>query len=209
MNTAGRKHWNDVYDRRDEAALTWFEASPDLSFDLVVRHLTPGASVLDVGGGASRLVDRLIAEGVGPVTVLDLSDAALAATKARLGEAGDVVSFVTADVTDWIPDRRFAVWHDRAAFHFLTDREDRAGYLRTLDRALTPGGAAIIATFADDGPETCSGLPVMRYAPEELADELERLAPGLLVPVEARRHTHVTPKGNRQQFQYSMFRRGG
>jgi len=112
-------------------------------------------------------------------------------------------------VTTWRPDRDYVVWHDRAVFHFLTDAEARAAYAQAMSQALRPDGVAIIATFADDGPEKCSGLPVVRYAPEELEQELTRLVPGQFEMISSRRHMHITPKGNRQSFQYSVFRKKG
>ncbi|MFO7854690.1 MAG: class I SAM-dependent methyltransferase [Paracoccaceae bacterium] len=203
----GQEHWDDVYGARSEDALTWFEATPAGSLALVGDHLQPGEPFIDIGAGASRLVDALLEEGFGPLTVLDLSAAALAVSRQRLGPRADDVAWIEADITRWKPDREYAVWHDRAVFHFLTGAEARAGYARALSDALRPGGIAIIATFADDGPEMCSGLPVVRYAPEELAQELDRLLPDRFETLGARRHVHVTPKGNRQSFQYSVFRK--
>ncbi|SNT10023.1 Methyltransferase domain-containing protein [Antarctobacter heliothermus] len=203
----GQKHWDDVYGARSEDALTWFEATPAVSLDLVRDHLQPGEPFIDIGVGASRLVDVLIDEGFGPLTVLDLSAAALAVSRQRLGPRADDVAWIEADITTWEPDRYYAVWHDRAVFHFLTAAEDRASYTRALSAALRPGGIAIIATFADDGPEKCSGLPIARYEPEDLARELARLLPGQFETIDARRHMHITPKGNRQSFQYSVFRK--
>lgn len=209
MTTSGPDHWNHVYGARTETALTWFEATPTVSLDLLTRYLGPGQALIDVGGGASRLVDHLLGLDAGPLAVLDISEAALAASRARLGEAGDRVAWLVADITTFCPDQCWSVWHDRAVFHFLTDPADRAAYLAVLDKALEPGGIAIIATFADDGPEECSGLPVMRYAPNDLAAEVERLLPARFKPIEARRHLHITPKGNRQSFQFSVFQKTG
>lgn len=205
---AGRQqHWDEVYGARSEDALTWFEATPAVSLDLVRGHLQPGEPFIDIGAGASRLVDALLEEGFGPLAVLDLSASALAVSRQRLGPKADNVSWIEADITTWQPEQDYAVWHDRAVFHFLTGAEDRAGYARALSDALHPGGIAIIATFADDGPEMCSGLPVVRYTPDELAQELDRLLPGRFETVDARRHMHITPQGNRQSFQYSVFRK--
>lgn len=203
----GRQHWDEVYGARSEDALTWFEATPTVSLDLVRDHLRPGESLIDIGAGASRLVDALLDEGFGPLTVLDLSAAALAVSRQRLGPRADDVAWISADIAAWQPRQDYAVWHDRAVFHFLTGTEGRAGYARALAQALRPRGIAIIATFADDGPEMCSGLPVVRYAPEALAQELDRLLPGQFAMRYASRHMHITPKGNRQRFQYSVFRK--
>jgi len=209
MPPARADHWNAVHDSRGEEELTWFEADPDLSADLVARHAAPGDAIIDVGGGATRLVDALLARGLGPVTVLDISESALRTSRERLGARAADVTWIVADVTRAAPPGRFVVWHDRAVFHFLTEEPDRAAYVRALAGGLAPGGWAIVATFAEDGPEMCSGLPVRRYAPDDLTGEFERHAPGLLEPVASRRHVHVTPKGAEQRFQYSVFRRIG
>jgi len=203
----GQEHWDEVYGARSEDELTWFEATPSVSLELIKRHLKVGDTFIDIGAGASRLVDALLDAGLGPITVLDLSSSALAVSRRRLGPRGDAVKWIEADVTRWQPKRTYAVWHDRAVFHFLTDSEDRVAYARVMSDALGPGGTAIIATFADDGPETCSGLPVVRYTPEDLAREFDRLLPGNFETIESRRHMHITPKGNRQSFQYSVFRK--
>jgi SAM-dependent methyltransferase len=202
-----KDHWNTVYEARDEEALTWFEGEPSLSLRLIERCARPDGRVIDVGGGASRLPDALLARGYGSLAVLDLSAVALDASRERLGPDADRVRWIEADVTRWSPDGPYALWHDRAAFHFLTDPSERRAYLETMVAALETGGHAILATFADDGPETCSGLPVLRYSPEALAMEIEALAPAALSHVESQRHMHVTPKGNEQRFQVSVFRR--
>ena len=200
-------HWNNVYQARPPSALTWHEDAPETTLDLLGARLSPGDPVIDVGAGASRLTEALAARGFGPLTALDVSAAALETSRARLGAAADAVTWIEADVTEWRPETRYALWHDRAVFHFLTDAADRAAYVRALERALRPGGVAVIATFADDGPEMCSGLPVARYAPETLAAEIARHAPGVFRLAEARRRVHVTPKGAEQRFQHALFER--
>lgn len=199
------KHWDKVYGAREDEALTWYEAEPELSLDLVTAHSRPGDAVIDVGGGTSRLVDALIEGGYDKVTVLDVSEAALATAKERLGARASEVTWIAADITNWIPSESYGLWHDRAVFHFLTDETDRAAYVAAMDAGLAEGGTAIIATFAEDGPEKCSGLSVMRYSPDALAETLEALAPGRFTSVDSRRHMHVTPKGNEQSFQVSVF----
>lgn len=201
------EHWNRVYRERDEEELTWFEAVPAPSLGLLRQHLEKGEPFIDVGGGASRLVDALLDEGFGPLAVLDLSAEALARSRARLGSRAADVDWIEADITRWTPARSHALWHDRAVFHFLTDERDRARYARTLAKALRPGGVALIATFAEDGPERCSGLPVVRYGPEALHAEIERHAPGRFALLHSLRHVHLTPKGTSQNFQYAVLER--
>jgi SAM-dependent methyltransferase len=206
---SGRDHWDGVYGSKAEEDLTWFEACPELSLALIRAYLQPGGAVVDVGAGASRLVDHLLAEEIGRVTAVDISGAALEKTRARLGEAAARVAWVVADVTRWRPERTFALWHDRAVFHFLTMPKARAGYVAALIAALEPGGIAVISTFAEDGPERCSGLPVVRYAPEALAAEIEAHAPGQFRLVESHYRRHITPRGGEQSFQTSVFVRRG
>lgn len=206
MDIASRRaHWENVYSTKSEDAVSWFQESAALSLELMVSlAVTPRFAVIDIGGGTSRLVDDLVGRGFDQVTVLDLSDSALAAAKARLGEPAARVEWVIADVTSWEPSQSYDVWHDRAAFHFLTDAADRKAYVERLRRSLRPGGHAIISTFALDGPERCSGLPVMRYDAESLRETLG----GGFELVDNRRHEHTTPWGAVQRFQFSVFRFG-
>jgi SAM-dependent methyltransferase len=197
----------NAYLARDEDALTWFQDVPEVSLRLVRRHLPRGGAMIDVGGGASRLVDHVLDEGPGAMTVLDLSAEALAITRARLGSRAAGVSLVVADVRAWTPDRAYDLWHDRAVFHFLTDPVDQRRYLETLGASLRPGGVAIIATFDLTGPERCSNLAVQRYSPETLTGQIDSLIPDLLIPVHAERHGHRTPKGDVQDFQVSIYRK--
>jgi 2-polyprenyl-3-methyl-5-hydroxy-6-metoxy-1,4-benzoquinol methylase len=157
------------------------------------------ASIIDVGGGASRLVDALLDQGFRQVTVLDISPEALACTRERLGELAKHVNWTAADVTRWTPPGAFDIWHDRAVFHFLVGAEERRAYKDTLATALPPGGQAIIGTFASNGPERCSGLPVARYEPEALATELG----SAFRLVESTHEDHLTPRGKVQRFQFS------
>jgi len=205
MTDANRKaHWETVYTTKGENEVSWFQESPEASLELIdLAHPTPASTIVDIGGGASRLVDSLIARGLNHVTVLDLSEAALEAAKARLGERASRVRWIVADVTKWEPTELYDIWHDRAAFHFLTDPADRAAYVACMKRTVKPGGHVIIGTFAIDGPEKCSGLPVNRYDATSLARELGE---GLVL-VDARRHDHSTPWKSAQRFQFCIFRR--
>jgi trans-aconitate methyltransferase len=186
------------------AKLAGFQESATPSLELMMlTGATPRWAVIDIGGGASRFVDALVEMGFQAVTVLDLSEAATAVAKARLGSRANKVKWVVADVTTWEPQQVYDLWHDRAAFHFLTEKHDRTAYVARLSKAVKPGGHAIIATFAPDGPERCSGLPVVRYDAESLGwvlgDAFEL--------IETRRHQHMTPRGSEQRFQFSVFRR--
>ncbi len=205
MTTFDRSgHWQGVYMAKAETEVSWFQATPAPSLDLLrLAGADRDAALVDIGGGASLLVDHLLAEGFRDLTVLDLSQAALDMARARLGEAGARVTWIAGDATEWTPPKAYDVWHDRAAFHFLTEAADRAAYLERLRRALRIGGAAIFGAFALDGPEKCSGLPVMRHDAASLS---AALGPGFDL-LDERRHDHSTPGGATQKFQFSTFRR--
>lgn len=207
MTDATRKsHWETVYTTKGENEVSWFQENPAPSLDLIdLARPTPESAIIDIGGGASRLVDSLLARGFKRVTVLDISQAALGAAKARLGDRAGEVEWVVADVTKWPPAHTFDIWHDRAAFHFLVDPADRSAYIACLQQAVRPGGHVIIGTFAIDGPEKCSGLPVNRYDAASLAKELGES----FELVEARRQDHATPWNSTQRFQFCIFRRTG
>lgn len=196
-------HWDEVYATKSDTSVSWFEDSPRLSMELILAATPARRAAIDVGGGASRLPDALLDAGFAHVASLDLSEAAFAVAQARLGTRASLVDWIVADVTRWKPQRQYDVWHDRAALHFLTDAEDQACYARTLNLALPSGGAAVIGTFAPDGPERCSGLPVIRHDSKSLAD---LFGPGFELLSELR-HDHVTPGGAVQKFQFSTFRK--
>ena len=199
-----RQHWTRIYETKQERDVSWFEPTPDISLQMIdAAGLVRKSCVIDIGGGESHLVDVLLERGLTCVAVLDMAQPALQRARARLGSAADIVTWINADVTgewSWNP---VDVWHDRAAFHFLTEPQDRDRYKDKLSTLLKPDGSAIIATFAPDGPEKCSGLPVVRYSPESLAAELG----SAFTLKESRRHVHTTPWGKTQSFQYSRFTR--
>jgi SAM-dependent methyltransferase len=199
-----QQHWDTVYTTKGERDVSWFETFPAVSIELIEdAGLTREMCVLDVGGGDSRLVDLLMARGLTCVAVLDVARAALERAQARLGEKASGVKWIEADVTgDW-SWKPVDIWHDRAVFHFLTAADDREKYKERLHATLKPGGSAIIATFAPEGPEKCSGLPVARYSPESLVLELGN---GFAL-VDSRPHLHTTPWGATQAFQYSRLKR--
>jgi SAM-dependent methyltransferase len=193
------EHWAGVYAGKAPDLVSWYQAVPAVSLDLIAkaapaRH-TP---IIDVGGGASTLVDHLLERGYGDVSVLDIAPAALDAARARLGALASRVAWIVADITRWTPPRAYGVWHDRAVFHFLTGAADRRAYLNALAGGLADDGVALFATFGPDGPEKCSGLPVERYDAAKLASVLGE---GFRVEAAAD-EVHVTPGGMRQAFRY-------
>jgi SAM-dependent methyltransferase len=197
-------HWQNVYTTKDEDTVSWFQKKADISLDLVrATGVDATASIIDIGGGASRLVDILLEEGFRAISVLDLSEKALATSKARLGATGSPVKWIVADITTWEPSQSYDVWHDRAALHFLTDPKDQAAYAERVSRAVRPGGHVIIGTFAPDGPERCSGLPVLRHDAASLGKLLGRS----FTLIESKPHLHQTPAGAIQKFQFSRFQR--
>lgn len=205
MTGAGDKaHWDKLYGSREEETLSWYQADPQPSLELIERYGGGrAASVIDIGGGASQLADALWESGYRDLSILDISDAALARTRKRLASAAEQVGFIVADVTTWTPSRRWDVWHDRAVMHFLVSEAGQAAYRRALLAATAPGSVAIIGTFAPDGPERCSGLPVRRWSAQELA---EAFAPDFSL-LDRQRHLHETPGGVTQSFEFAVLRR--
>lgn len=203
MNDTRQEHWHRVYTEKQPDEVSWYQTTPAPSLAALERFgARPEQALIDIGGGASTLVDALLERGWRDLTVLDIAAPALAAAQARLGERAADVRWEVADITAWQPQRRYAIWHDRAVFHFLTKPEQRAAYLRALGQGLAPGGLAIIATFALDGPEKCSGLPVERYDADKLA---ETLGPDYRLEA-SWREEHSTPWGATQAFTWCVFR---
>lgn len=200
-----KEHWESVYAGKAIDAHSWHQAHADRSLRLIEKSGLPSrASLIDVGGGASTLVDDLLARNFQDITVLDLSSSALDFVKARLGSRADMVTWLEGDITSvTLPVHAYDLWHDRAVFHFLTAPEDRRAYVRNVLHAVRPGGHVIVATFAEDGPLQCSGLPVMRYSATELWAEFG----GAFTLVAHERELHSTPFGATQQFTYCYCRK--
>lgn len=204
MTKERKTHWDEVYENRDDTALSWFQQDVEPSLGLIRRHMpSKSAAIVDVGAGASRLVDGLLDCGYRDITLVDISSRALERTAQRLGERGKNVGRVTADVTGWTPERTWQVWHDRAVFHFLTEPADQDAYLKALRLGTIGGSLVVLGTFAPDAPEKCSGLPVRRYSAAALQ---ERLGDGY-EQLENLRDVHVTPAGRSQPFTFTVFRR--
>lgn len=200
-----RHHWDQVYAIKPADTVSWYQRHPDASLQCIADSQLPhDAPLLDVGGGASTLVDHLLDAGYSDISVLDIAAHALSQAQARLGaDKAQRVRWLVDDVTRFAPSRPYALWHDRAVFHFLTDDASRTAYAAALRRSLAPGGTLIIATFALDGPVRCSGLDVVRYDADGLhacfGDDFERVASG--------RDMHLTPWGTEQAFTYLRLRR--
>lgn len=204
--TTQSNHWTRIYEAGDAAEVSWFQERAELSLRLIDQgHLSPAASsIIDVGAGASTMVDDLMARGFNDLTVLDLASPALAVAQTRLGPRAGEVQWMVADVLEAdLPANRYDVWHDRAVFHFLIGREERQAYVNKVLHAVKPGGLVIVATFAEDGPTKCSGLPVRRYS--ALSLEAEFGEPFVLHGCV--RDLHRTPKGHVQAFIYCVFRK--
>lgn len=203
MVTDRRAHWDGIYASGTENDVSWFECRPEMSVSAILGATSSRGAVIDIGGGASRLPDALLDAGFADIAGLDLSAAALSISRRRLGVLGRHVRWIVADVTRWSPDRCYDVWHDRAALHFLTDPADQGRYASVVERAVAPGGVVVIGTFAPDGPERCSGLPVVRHDSLSLQS---MLGSGFAL-IGQQRHAHHAPGGAVQSFQFSSFRR--
>lgn len=197
-----KEHWESIYASRKPDEVSWFQPRPAVSLELI-RRVAPRreAAIIDVGGGASTLVDALLSSGYRRVTVSDISAAGLRHAEQRLGAAGAQVAWRCADILDDdLPPAAFDVWHDRAVFHFLTSSADRHRYVAQVARAVRPNGHVIVATFAEDGPPRCSGLDVVRYS----AADLHAQFGAQFELIEKVREEHRTPSGSRQAFQYCL-----
>ena len=195
------EHWNAIYRTKAEDDVSWFESEPQISLELINAASPSHGRVIDVGGGVSHLVDRLVATGFESVTVLDISEIALEHAKSRLGAQAVQVHWVVGDVCRIAELSPCDVWHDRAVFHFLTDTNDRRKYIDLVNRTVRVGGHVIIGTFAIDGPLKCSGLEVCRYDAAKLSREL---GPRFKL-VRELPYTHVTPGGTPQKFLFALF----
>jgi len=199
-----REHWQDIYRTKRASEVSWYQPEAKVSLDLI-RRVEPDldAPIIDVGGGASTLVDGLLDAGYRNVTVLDIAAASLAVARNRLGKRAGDVAWAEADIlTASLPWAGYAVWHDRAVFHFLTNPDDRARYVAKTRESVRPGGYVIVASFAPDGPTQCSGLDVVRYAPDTMHAQFGE---GFRL-LDSVREEHHTPSGTTQAFVYCLCR---
>lgn len=202
MSQSDSDHWQQVYAERDPRQVSWFESTPRASIELIEEAGLPkDAPIIDAGGGTSSLATELLDRGYSDLTVADISAEAIERARAELGDRNDRVSWVVADLRDADLGRRFALWHDRAVFHFMVEDVDRDAYLATIRDSLAPGGHLVLATFAADGPTECSGLPTRRYSAEQLRVLLDDFDLLRSLPV-----SHTTPSGREQRFLYTHWR---
>jgi SAM-dependent methyltransferase len=205
MTNQSRPHWESVYATKAPDRVSWYRPHLDVSLELLTKAgLSSHSRLIDIGGGASTLVDDLLARGTREITVVDLSEASLDIARHRLGERAAEVTWVAEDITAMVvPDESFDIWHDRAALHFLVAPEASQAYVRVAARAIARGGYALIGCFAADGPEQCSGLPVFRRDPEDIA----ALFGNDFSLIESRHELHYTPSGAPQSFGYALLRK--
>lgn len=199
-----KDHWENIYRTKGPADLSWTQALPTTSLDFIQSFSLPRtARIIDIGGGDSRLVDYLLDEGYTDLTVLDISAAALQKAQQRLGERAHLVKWIEQDITTFQPSATYDLWHDRAAFHFLTTSPQVSHYITTARSALSPGSYFVIGTFSDNGPEKCSGLPIQRYSEKDLTSALA----GGFDKIRCITENHVTPFNTTQNFLFCSFKR--
>ncbi len=199
-----KDHWEQVYSEKESTEVSWYQQHPQRSLDLIkATGLDFSAAIIDVGGGASKLADFILAAGYINLSVLDISHGAIEHARFRLGDCAEKITWLEQDITEFTSDVLFDIWHDRAVFHFLTEANDQTSYVRAMSRVLKPGANAIIATFDLDGPEKCSGLEVARYSPETMSDVLG----DAFQLIETSTEKHITPSGSSQNFVYCRFTR--
>ena len=199
-----KKHWGDVYQEKSPSELSWYQKEPKLSLELIrSTNVASNDAIIDVGGGASVLVDYLSKESFTNLTVLDISENAIAMAKKRLGDTAKSIEWIVTDITQFDTSQKFSLWHDRALFHFLTDPSDRKIYVKALIKAIRTEGHLIIATFAIGGPEKCSGLEIVQYDSEKMIAELG----DNFKLVEERKEVHITPANKEQKFIFFLFLR--
>ena len=199
-----KKHWGDVYQEKLHSELSWYQKEPKLSLEFIrCTNVASNDAIIDVGGGASVLVDYLSKESFTNLTVLDISENAIAVAKKRLGDTAKSIEWIVSDITQFDTSQKFSLWHDRALFHFLTDPSDREIYVKALIKAIRTEGHLIIATFATGGPEKCSGLEIVQYDSEKMIAELG----DNFSLVEERKEIHITPANNEQEFIFFHFLR--
>ena len=199
-----RNHWDKIFEEKIDQQKSWFQSYPTTSIRFIEEtNLSKDAPIIDVGGGDSLLVDALLEKGYTDLTVLDISGFAIANAQKRLGNKAQQVNWIVTNILDFQPVRNYACWHDRAVFHFVTDHQDIGRYTKLMANAIKKGGALVIGTFAEDGPEKCSNLPVQRYSQTALTDLLKPS----FAKIRCINEAHQTPFNTLQSFTFCSFKR--
>lgn len=202
MNDNKKEHWDNVFATKQPHEVSWTQEKPTTSLDFITEtNLDKSAKIIDVGGGDSRLVDFLLDEGYQDITVLDISAEALERAKERLGKKAELINWIVSDITEFIPETTFDIWHDRAAFHFLTTEEQIKAYTTTVSKAVT--GYLIMGTFSENGPKKCSGLEIKQYTETTLEHQFADTFKKLKCTTE----DHITPFDTKQNFLFCSYKR--
>jgi ubiquinone/menaquinone biosynthesis C-methylase UbiE len=199
-----KEHWEGLYNSKRFTEVSWYQATPVVSLDFIRDlQIAKDAAIIDVGGGDSYFADHLLSLGYSNITVLDISEAAIDRAKSRMGPNASLVNWVVSDITEFVPDRKFDFWHDRAAFHFLTTEEQVNKYLAVANKALYASGKIVIGTFSETGPKTCSGLPIKQYSESSLYDIIRKW----FQKIKCIHADHITPFNTIQNFLFCSFKK--
>ncbi|KJF44800.1 SAM-dependent methyltransferase [Draconibacterium sediminis] len=199
-----KKHWEDIYQSKNTAEVSWFQSSPTTSLQFVKEFKLPlSARIIDVGGGDSFMVDRLLEMGYRNITVLDISETAIKKAQQRLGEKADTVKWIVADAAGFQPTETYDFWHDRAAFHFLTEKQEISNYVDTISSYVKPGGYLVLGTFSEQGPTKCSGIEIKQYSENTMTS----LLTDFFNKIRCISVDHKTPFNTLQNFIFCSFRR--
>ncbi|MGF7079075.1 class I SAM-dependent methyltransferase [Mucilaginibacter sp. UYCu711] len=202
MKDNQKAHWDNVYSNKTSEEVSWTQAVPQTSLDFIHGFkLSKSSSIIDIGGGDSKLVDFLLQEGFQNITVLDISEAAINKAKARLGEQSKLVKWVVSDITEFKTDEHFDLWHDRATFHFLTRESQVAAYLKIAGNSIS--SYMVVGTFSENGPEKCSGLPIKQYTEDQLRSRLQKD----FEKIRCINEDHITPFQTKQNFLFCSFKK--
>ena len=199
-----KTHWETIYQTKNITDVGWYQSKPITSLKFISElDLKKDAKIIDIGAGESYLVDYLLADGFSDLTILDISEEALDHTRLRLGKKVENLKWINADISNFIPEEKYDLWHDRAAFHFLTEETQVQNYLKTLENSINPGGYVILGTFSEKGPKKCSGLKIKQYSIAEmsslLSDNFHKLR--------SENIDHITPTGAVQNFTFCSFQK--
>jgi trans-aconitate methyltransferase len=199
-----KKHWENIYQTKELKDVSWFQPTPETSLDFIKQFNVPTtAKIIDIGGGDSFLVDHLIDLGYQDISVLDISAAAIDRAKQRLGERANKVTWIVADAATFKPIEKYDFWHDRAAFHFLTDEQEISNYLETAQQNINPAGVLVIGTFSEQGPKKCSGIEIKQYSETTMTDRLKKF----FEKIKCITVDHTTPFDTIQNFVFCSFRK--